>query len=44
MWFGPVQTEARKGNSAGEIVGGLFTTQSRAVGGDVDQAPRQEIC
>ena len=44
LWFGPVQTDARKGNGAGEIVGGLFTTQSGEVGGDVDQAPGQEIC
>ena len=34
--FGPVQTKARTGNSAGEIVRCLFATQSGAVEGDVD--------
>ena len=44
MWFGPVPTKARPGSSTGEVAGCLYATQSRVMGSDVDEAPRQEIC
>ena len=44
MWFGPVPTKARPGSSTGEVAGCLYATQSGAMGSDVDEAPRQEIC
>ena len=44
MWFGPVPTKARPESSTGEVAGCLYTTQSGAMGSNVDEAPRQEIC